>query len=97
MAGWRLSWKADCGLRLLGLTLCGTAIAAVARLYGNLHDGTDHALGALDWGLATAAYLAGTAGAALTFSGRHLFDQVPIGPRYRAIDQHGLQPFSGEL
>jgi hypothetical protein len=81
MASWHRSWKADIGLRISGLILCGLAYLALTRLLA-MHVAPRTA-GALAYALATVGFFSASTGAALAMLGKHLFDEVQVSLRWR--------------
>jgi len=81
MAAWHRSRRADVGLRVSGLLLCGVCYAAIWRLVA-MHVPAQSA-GALASALAATAFLAASAGSAMLTMGTHLFDVTDVGPRWR--------------
>ena len=81
MAVWHRSWKADIGLRLLGLLSCGLAWAALSHLFAMRPPARSPA--GLAYALAAIGFLSASAGAALTFLGHHLFDEIEVSSRWR--------------
>lgn len=76
MAAWHRSRKADIGLRLSGLFLCGAAYLSLARLIAIAAP--HHAIDAIPYGLATVGFLSASLGSALALLGSHLFDEIEI-------------------
>ena len=81
MASWHRSWKADIGLRISGLILCGLAYLALTRLLA-MHIAPRTA-GALAYTLATVGFFSASAGTAPAMLGKHLFDEVQVSTRWR--------------
>lgn len=81
MVAWHRSWMADIGLRLLGLFSCGIAYAAFSHLSAMCSPAS--APGVFAYALAVLGFLSASAGAALTFLGHHLFDQIEVSSRWR--------------
>lgn len=86
MAAWHRSVKADLGLRVVGLILCGMAYLAIARLFALHPPAPPKSAGALAYGLATIGFLGGSVGGAMTTLGHHLFDEIEISDRWRRAD-----------
>ena len=87
MIAWHRTWKADLGLRVIGLILCALAYAACTRLAAL----QPHAVGVAAFALAATGFLTGSAGAAMTVVGRHLFDEIEISARWRTPELAPLQ------
>jgi hypothetical protein len=86
MVAWHRSWKADIGLRLLGL-LCG-AVAGV--MFSHLFAmRLPRAPGVLAYAMAATGFVSASASAALTLLGHHLFDEIEVSSRWRRDDTGG--------
>lgn len=83
MRHWHQDIRTDMGLRLAGAALWGLAWLG-ARQLAALHLTQSHADPDL-WAalLAAAAFLCASFGAGLITQGRHIFDRVEIGERWR--------------
>ncbi|MBM6577786.1 hypothetical protein KCP91_15490 [Microvirga sp. SRT01] len=81
MASWHRSWKADIGLRISGLILCGLAYLALTCLIAM--QVAPRTAGALAYALATVGFFSASAGTALAMLGKHLFDEVQVSTRWR--------------
>ncbi|AXJ95504.1 MULTISPECIES: hypothetical protein [unclassified Sphingomonas] len=81
MAAWHRSRRADIGLRAAGLLLCWVSYRAILGLVA-LHLPTQRA-GILAYALALTGFASASAGSALALVGRHLFDRIEVGPRWR--------------
>jgi hypothetical protein len=81
MAVWHRSWKADIGLRLLGLVGCGVAWAALSHLFAMRPPARSP--GVFAYALAAIGFVSASAGAALTLLGHHLFDEIEVSSRWR--------------
>jgi hypothetical protein len=79
---WHRSWKADVGLRALGLACWALAYAAIAQLLAAPPPATGTP-DLLPLALAAGGFLGASAGAALTVWGKHLFDEVAVSARWR--------------
>lgn len=82
MVDWHRSWKAEFGLRALGLGCWPLAYAAIARLFA-APPLTMATLGLSRFALAAVGCLSVSAGAALTIWGKHLLDDVAVSARWR--------------
>lgn len=85
MTAWHRSWRADIGLRILGLTLCAIAYQALAHLVGMRPPAAPHQSGPLAYLLAAIGFMSASAGTALALLGKHLFDQVEVSARWRIL------------
>lgn len=80
MGKWHRSWKADLGLRAVGLACCALAYGAIAQLFA----APPTALGTPDLSaLAAGGFLSASIGVAMTVWGKHLFDEVTVSARWR--------------
>lgn len=90
MAAWHQSRRADIILRATGLLLCWISYAAISRLVA-MHV-PPQKTGALAYGIAAIGFIAASAGGALTFSGRRLFDDVEVSARWRGRSGLSVSP-----
>ena len=82
MVSWHRSWKADIGLRISGLILCGLASLALTCLIAM--QVAPRTAGALAYALATVGFFSASAGTALAMFGKHLLDEeVQVSTRWR--------------
>lgn len=82
MGSWHRSWKADLGVRAVGLVCCALGYAAIAQLFA----APPAALGTPDLfalALAAGGFLGASIGVAMTIWGKHLFDEVTVSARWR--------------
>lgn len=91
MYDWHYDKRTDIGLRLIGAVLGGVSWLAVrdlaARHLSEIHS--DPGIGALV--LAAAAFLCASLGAVLITQGRHIFDRIEIGERWRVNPPPGTE------
>ena len=72
----------------LALRLGGTALLGCTALIGHaLFAGGAHAARAIDYALATIGFLGASAGSAMVWQGRHLFDEIALSARWTS---HGI-------
>lgn len=84
MRNWHHHKRTDIGLRLCGVALWGLA-ALAARDLAALHLTQTYAAPDIEIALlAAAGFLCASLGAVLVTQGRHIFDRVEIGERWRA-------------
>jgi hypothetical protein len=83
---WHEKSGANILLRLIGIGILALAYAAAASLRGRALAGSLDG-DALAYLLAAATFLCGSAGAALTFLGTHIFDRVELSQRWRHRDR----------
>ena len=82
MVAWHRTWKADLGLRVIGILFCALAYLACARLAA-VHP---HGVGVAAFALAATGFFAGSAGTAMALLGGHVFDEIEISVRWRTRD-----------
>ncbi|MCC2975621.1 hypothetical protein LK533_02895 [Sphingomonas sp. PL-96] len=81
MTAWHRTRRADLGLRVLGLSLCGLSGAAIAQLCA-MRVGTGPSA-VLPYALAALGYLGASAGSALALLGGRLFAPGAVSERWR--------------
>ena len=92
MRNWHQDKRTDIGLRLMGIALWGLAGLAVRQLMA-LHVTHTHAAPDMrTLALAAAAFLCASLGAILLTQGRHIFDRIEVGERWRIDALPGLDP-----
>jgi hypothetical protein len=90
----------DLGLRLSGAALCGVTWLAIRTLFHMRMAPWPASPGTLAYALAVIGFVCGSAGAALLTLGRHIFDEVEIGERWRTrtiVKQSVEPPSSGSV
>ena len=90
MAAWHRSRRADFGLRVSGLLLCGIAYAAIARLFA-MHA-PPQTVNALAYALATAGFLCAGTGGSLVMLGHQLFEEIEVGKHRKPEPREIFQP-----
>lgn len=79
------------GLRIAGFVLLALSAFAASRLYHMAHVAFPHEATLGEMVIAAIAFLSASGGAILLFLGAHIFDTVPISPRWATTRNSGTR------